>query len=323
VATEHERIAEIRARLARGVPASAGVELSIGDDAAILRASTQGSVLSVDAQVEGVHFRREWLSLRQLGARALASALSDLAAMGAAPRAALLSIICPRELTDPELYELIDGAADAQALYGCQVVGGNLARGAQLSITTTVIGAAPDQPMTRSGTQPGDGLYVTGMLGSAALGLELLKRNLAQRAPEHAERWRVPTARIAQGLRAAEHAHAAIDVSDGLLQDLRHVCAASSVGCVIDLVALPRPDDAALARELGLDLERLALRGGEDYELLIAAAHPPDAADFTRIGTFCEGAAIQLRDAAGALRTAEVVGFDHFGADAKASDLGV
>jgi len=323
VASEHERIAEIRARLARGVPESAGVELSIGDDAAILKAGSTGSVLSVDAQVEGVHFKREWLSLRQLGARALASALSDLAAMGSVPRAALLSIICPAELTDQELYELIDGAADAQALYGCAVVGGNLARGAQLSITTTVIGAAPNQPMTRSGTQPGDGLYVTGMLGSAAFGLELLKRGLAERAPSYAERWRVPTARIAEGLRAAEHAHAAIDVSDGLLQDLRHICAASSVGCEVDLAALPRPAEAALALELGLDLERLALSGGEDYELLIAAAHPPRGGDFTRIGTFCEASGIRLREAAGSLRTAEIAGFDHFGRDAKSSDLGV
>jgi thiamine-monophosphate kinase len=323
VASEHERIAEIRARLGRGAPASAGIELSIGDDAAILKASSAGSVLSVDAQVEGVHFRREWLTLRQLGARALASALSDLAAMGAAPRAALLSIICPSELADQELYEIIDGAADAQARYGCAVVGGNLARGTELSITTTVIGASPQQPLTRSGAQPGDGLYVTGTLGSAALGLELLKRGLSERAPGHAERWRVPIARIADGARAAEHAHAAIDVSDGLLQDLRHVCAASSIGCVVDVAALPRPAENALALELGLDLERLALSGGEDYELLVAAAQAPPGGDFTRIGTFCEGSDIRLRDAAGALHAAELGGFDHFGRHAKSKDLGV
>jgi len=323
MASEHERIAEIRARLSRGAPASAGIELSIGDDAAILKASSAGSVLSVDAQGEGVHFRRQWLSLRQLGARALASALSDLAAMGAIPRAALLSIICPGELTDQELYEIIDGAADAQARYGCSVVGGNLARGAELSITTTVIGASPQQPLARSGAQPGDGLYVTGLLGSAALGLELLRRGLSERAPGHVERWRVPTARIAEGTRAAEHAHAAIDVSDGLLQDLRHVCAASSIGCVVEVAALPRPSEVALALELGLDLERLALSGGEDYELLIAAAQPPPGADFTRIGTFCEGSDILLRDGAGALRAAQLAGFDHFGNQAKSSDLGV
>jgi thiamine-monophosphate kinase len=323
VASEHERIAEIRARLAPGTAARGDVQLSIGDDAAILKASAAGSVLSVDAQVEGVHFKRDWLSLRQLGARALASALSDLAAMGAAPRAALLSIICSDELTDQELYELIDGAAYAQARYGCAIVGGNLARGAQLSITTTVIGAAPDRPMTRSGARPGDGLYVSGTLGSAALGLELLKRGLAERAPGHAERWRVPAARIAEGLRAAQHAHAAIDVSDGLLQDLRHVCVASSVGCVVDVAALPQPAEAALALELGLNLERLALCGGEDYELLVAAAQPPLGGDFTRIGTFCEGSGIRLRDATGALHAAEIAGFDHFSRDAKSSDLGV
>lgn len=323
MASEHERIAEIRARLSRTALPAPGVALSIGDDAAILDSTAADSVLSVDAQVEGVHFRREWLTLRQLGARAMASALSDLAAMGATPRAALLSIICPSDLADHELYEIIDGAGDAQARYACPVVGGNLARGAQLSLTTTVIGSAPSQPMTRSGARPGDGLYVTGVLGSAALGLALLKRGITERAPGHAERWRVPTARIDEGRRVAEHAHAAIDVSDGLLQDLRHICAASSVGCVVDVAALPRPAEAALAHELGLELEQLALCGGEDYELLVAAALPALGADFTRIGTFCEGGGIRLRDAAGTLRAADITGFDHFSGHAKSSDLGV
>jgi thiamine-monophosphate kinase len=314
VASEHERIAELRARLERTAPPSrADIALSIGDDAAVLRTlGSSASVLSVDAQVEGVHFQRAWLSLRELGARAMASALSDLAAMGATPSAALLSIICPRELTDDELYAIVDGAGDAQARYACTIVGGNLARGDQLSITTTVVGAAPAQPMTRSGAQPGDGLYVTGTLGSAALGLELLKRGQSARGEQHVARWRIPTARIAEGASAASCAHAAIDISDGLLQDLEHVCRASSVGCIVDLTALPRPDDAALAQQLGLDLERLALRGGEDYELLIAASERPIEAGVTRIGTFCDPPGIRLRDADGALRDAAAEGFDHF-----------
>lgn len=312
MASEHERIAEIRARLARSAPAASGVALSIGDDAAVIEASALGSVLSVDAQIEGVHFDRGWLSLRELGARAIASALSDLAAMGADPRAALVSVICPAALGDGELYELMDGAGDAQARYACPIVGGNLARGAQLSITTTVVGAAPAKPLTRSGARAGDGVFVTGTLGSAALGLALLKRGTPARAPEHVARWRVPTARIAEGSLAAQRASAAIDISDGLLQDLHHICAASLVGCELDLGALPRPHEDALAAELGLDLERLALSGGEDYELLIAAAEPPAGAAFTRIGTFSEAAGIRLRDASGAVRAAEIAGFDHF-----------
>jgi thiamine-monophosphate kinase len=312
MASEHERIAEIRARLAKGAAAASGVALSIGDDAAILEASARGTVLSVDAQVEGVHFDRAWLSLRELGARAMASALSDLAAMGAEPRAALVSIICPAELSDNELYAIMDGAGEAQTRYGCPIVGGNLARGGQLSITTTVIGSAPPRPLTRSGARPGDGLYVTGVLGAAALGLALLKTGQVVRAPEHVARWRVPLARIAEGRRAAEQAHAAIDVSDGLLQDLRHICAASSVGCEVELSALPMPSERTLASELGVDLERLALSGGEDYELLVAAAQPIEGASFTRIGTFSEAGGIRLRDAAGAVRAAEIAGFDHF-----------
>jgi thiamine-monophosphate kinase len=175
-----------------------------------------------------------------------------------------------------------------------------------------VIGAAPARPLTRSGARPGEGLFVTGTLGSAALGLALLKRGQPTRAPEHVARWRVPTARIAEGRRAVEHASAGIDVSDGLLQDLRHLCTASSVGCEIDLVALPRPREDVLAAELGLDLEQLALAGGEDYELLIAASEPPAGAGFTRIGTFTSAAGVRLREATGAVRTAEIAGFDHF-----------
>ena len=315
MASEHERIAQIRARLERTAPPPrSDIALSIGDDAAILNAlTTAGSVLSVDAQVEDVHFRRAWLSLHELGARAMASALSDLAAMGATPRAALVSIICSGTLTDAELYEIIDGVGEAQARYACTVVGGNLARGAQLSITTTVIGTAPPKPMTRTGAQPNDGLYVTGMLGSAAFGLTLLAREQPNRALPHVERWRVPTARIVEGHEAANRAHAAIDVSDGLLQDLRHICEASSVGCVVDLASLPKPTEVELAHELGVDLEQLALRGGEDYELLIAASEPPIAANVTRIGTFCDAREILLRDASGTVREAHVEGFDHFG----------
>ena len=269
-------------------------------------------MLSVDAQIEGVHFQREWLSLRQLGARAMAAALSDLAAMGAQPRAALISIICPAALADDELYTIMDGVGDAQPLYACTVVGGNLARGEQLSITTTVIGTAPARPMTRSGARPGDGLYVTGTLGSAALGLELLQRGRPELAPAHVARWRVPTARITEGSIAAEQAHAAIDVSDGLLQDLRHVCEASRVGCTIELAALPVPDEAALAQDLGLDLTRLALRGGEDYELLIAAAEPPEGSNLTRIGTFSAERGLRVLGPSGAVSSADPVGFDHF-----------
>jgi thiamine-monophosphate kinase len=270
-------------------------------------------VLSVDAQVEGVHFDRGFLSLQQLGARAMASALSDLAAMGAEPRAALVSLICPPALNDDELYAIMDGVGQAQARYGCVVIGGNLARGVQLSITTTVIGAAIGRALTRSGAHAGDGLYVTGTLGSAALGLELLKRGQADRWQEHVERWRTPIARVEAGLLAARAGtHAAIDVSDGLLQDLQHVCEASSVGCVVDLPRLPRPRDAAIERELGVDLERLALSGGEDYELLVAAPEPPSG-DFTRIGTFSAEIGIRLRDGSGVPRPAEASGFDHFG----------
>jgi thiamine-monophosphate kinase len=270
MAGEFERIAEIRRRLAS---ASADIELGIGDDAALLRASPRAQALSVDTQVEGVHFSRAYSSLADIGYRALAAAVSDLGAMGARPRAALSAWIVPETCADAELYAIADGIAEAARDFGCPVAGGNLAAGRELSITTTVIGDAPERALTRAGARPGHTLFVTGALGASALGLAALQAGRADLAPDCVARYRRPRARVCEGLALVGIASAAIDVSDGLLQDLDHLATASGVGFEIELAQLPlHPELVAGCRALGCEAEALALTGGEDYELLFTAA---------------------------------------------------
>jgi thiamine-monophosphate kinase len=271
---EFDRIARLRARFNDG--AGPGVLLGIGDDAAVLAASGDNLVLSVDTSVQGVHFERAFAPLPVIAARAFSAALSDLAAMAALPRAALCSLIMPAQLTEAEFDAVIEGLADASARYACPIVGGNLSAGRELSITTSVVGLVEGCGLQRSGARLGDRVCVTGSLGGAALGLQLLQRSAAGRAPGWAERWQNPQARIAEAQALRGIATAAIDVSDGALQDLGHLCEASGLGAELFAEALPlEPGFRELARELGLDPLALALHGGEDYELLYTV--PRDA----------------------------------------------
>lgn len=313
MASEHERIRELTRIFADG---ARGVRIGIGDDAAVLEASSAASVLSVDAQVEDVHFRREWLAPEDIGHRALVSAVSDLAAMCARPRAALCSWILPPALTDRELYAIAAGTAEAARLYACPVIGGNLARGRELSLTTTVVGEAVGPTPTRGGAREGDELFVIGELGMSALGRHALEAGRPELAADSVARFRRPVARVREGLAVAGLARAAIDVSDGLLQDLAHVGAASAVGFELVVDALPTcAEHAAGAAALGLDALELVLAGGEDYALLFTVA--PDAprpSHGVRIGRVVAAPGIMLRDRTGArVEAPSKRGFDHFG----------
>jgi thiamine-monophosphate kinase len=327
---EFERIAGLRANFAppAGSAEQAGILLGIGDDAAVLTRPASNLVLSVDAAVDGVHFRPGFADWATLGARAFSAAMSDLAAMGAQPRAALSALIVPLEFGDAELAELGRGQAEAAARHHCPVVGGNLARGTELSITTTVIGEVRGVGLTRAGACAGDAIYVTGVLGAAALGLAWLEAPGEVHRPEDAEtfvaRWRYPNARVAEGLSLVAIASAAIDVSDGLLQDLGHLCSASGVGAALDANALPTlPGFRELARTLGHDPMRLALAGGEDYELVytLPASCSAERAETlaaarrigTRIGVITSAVGeIMLRDADGHTLALPGRGYRHF-----------
>jgi len=250
------------------------VELGIGDDAAVLKPNSR-FVWTVDTSVEHVHFERHWLSLRDIGWRSFHAAASDVCAMAGAPTAALSSVIFPRDFSARELNELARGQRDAARALGCSIIGGNLARGAELSVTTTVIGAAA-RPILRSGAKLGDELWLCGELGLAAAGLRLLQRGSTARtaaARRALAAFRRPRVELAAGLSLQRRAHALIDVSDGLCGDAAHLAQASGVRVVLStplVEAALSPALRALAPELGVPALELALYGGEDYALLAA-----------------------------------------------------
>ncbi len=275
----------------RAVPAGQGVLVGPGDDAAVLKRIGTPLLLTTDALVEGVHFRRGWLSARELGRRAFHVAASDVAAMGGRARAALLAVTAPSDLEVRELRAMVRGVRDAAADAGAALVGGNLASSSLISLTVSVLGDAPVRPVLRSGARPGDRLYVTGALGGAALGLRLLQGARSMPAGGSAMRcWRRPVARLQAGRALASGiATAMIDLSDGLLVDVARLCRASGCGAVLRADALPL---AAALRRLGARRARdLALGGGEDYELLVAVP-PARCARLARAALGCRLTAI-------------------------------
>ncbi len=251
-----------------------------GDDCAVL--PRQGaSCVTTDAIVEDVHFTRRAFSFADLGHKALAVNLSDLAAMGARPTWFTVALGLPKELSVRDLVQLGRGMSALARVHGAQLIGGNVTRSRQLSITITIAGALDGKPLLRSGAHPGDLLFVSGTLGDAAGGLRALQRQVKAPVLIRAQRWPAPHLWFAA--HARRYVHAAIDVSDGLAQDLAHVCHASGVGAALRSEAIPR--SAALLRFAPRDALDLALRGGEDYVLLVAA--PPRHRDaLTALGAF-------------------------------------
>ncbi len=305
------------------IPAGSTVRVGPGDDAAVLRPPGHDLVLTTDALVEGTHFRREWLSPYELGRKALIVNASDVAAMGARPLWCVVSVGVPATTAERDLTDLQRGLRDACVAYGADLVGGNLARSPQWFVSVTLAGrlsAAP--PLLRRGARVGDAVYVSGTLGDAALAVSLWQATPAQTPPAAVRRRFVaPTARVDLGcaLARAGLATAAIDVSDGLLQDLGHLCAASGVGAEVEVERLP------VSRALRRHPEafpKLALMGGEDYELLWTA---PAAAErrlaglaargnhpVRRIGRIVAGSGVGVLDGAGRPVYVAGGGHDHF-----------
>lgn len=249
----------IRALVAQWGPIASG----IGDDAAMLEVPRgEQLITSVDAFVEGIHFRAEWIDAREVGYRAATAALSDLAAMGAQPLGLLFAIILP-ERWRPSLEAIGAGVGAAAAAAFTVIIGGNISSGAELSITTTVLGHA-FAPLTRSGAKAGDRLYVTGALGGPGAAIAAWRSG---REPDahHRARFSHPIARIEVGRVLADRgAHACIDISDGLASDLDHLATASGVSFAVQIERLPLVAGVTW---------QTAIISGEEYELLIAA--PP------------------------------------------------
>jgi thiamine-monophosphate kinase len=276
-------------------------------------------VWTVDAQVEGTHFRRDWVSWEDVGWRSFMAAASDLAAMGATPLAALSSLVLADDVDDDALGALASGQAAAARALGTTVVGGNLARGGETSVTTTLLGAA-ERPLLRHGARAGDSLLLGGAVGLAAAGLALLRAGASHEVAAPAScvaAWRRPSARIDLGLALVRGglATAAIDISDGLLRDGGHVAEASGVALVLEEAALAQADGAAalaeVAKLLGKSPLDFALSGGEDYALLATSSAP--IAGFVRIGRVEAGPpALRIERPDGTIEAAPPRGFDHF-----------
>jgi thiamine-monophosphate kinase len=308
---ERGRIAMLARVLGVG---AAGVELGIGDDAAVLTPPAGARLVwTIDEQVEGVHFARGVLAWDDVGWRSFVAAASDVAAMGATPWCALAALVLPDDVDDAALEAIAAGQRDAAAIVGAPIVGGNLSRGPALSLATTVLGAS-ERAVARGGARPGDGVWMAGRVGLAAAGWLALQRGSGgdPAVREAVEAWRRPYPLVAQGRALGTVAHAAVDVSDGLARDAGHIAEASGVRLALDEAAL-LADDALLAaaRALGVPAIDLALHGGEDYALV--AASPEPIQGFRRIGSVREGAGVVLAAVAGE-REIEPRGFDHFDA---------
>jgi thiamine-monophosphate kinase len=338
---EHALLARLLARLPRP---TADVLLGPGDDAAIVaRVRNEQLVVTTDSLVEEVHFSRTTFSPTDIGHKAMAANLSDLAAMGATPRWALVSLVLPGSLPVADVEQIMDGAGALAAAHGVSVIGGNIARTAGPLVVDMTLGGDvhPRKVLMRSGAKAGDAIYVSGTIGGAAAGLEMLSGGSAEirreaepnsagrpttRAPGVCiARQRRPEPRVRLGIALARGraARAAMDLSDGLADAVRQVAAASGCGARLEAAALPiEPDAATWWTSRGVDPIRAAIAGGEEYELLFAVAprsegrlrsvrrHVSEPA-LTKIGVFTKDAGQLLVDRDGSEESLPQ-GFEHF-----------
>jgi thiamine-monophosphate kinase len=287
-----------------------------GDDAAVVVPGGAVSVTSVDAVVDGVHFSREDWPLSAVGHKAVAAALSDLAAMGAAPGELYVAAGIPKDLSEAEFDQLTEGFAAAAEQAGANVAGGDLVASGPLWLSVTVVGYAADAQsvVTRKGASPGDLLVVTGDFGGAARALALIADDVQAGDPALTRQF-APVPRLAAGQALAKHgASAMIDVSDGLAGDAAQLASASAVELTIEAERVPLAEGVVDYAE--------ALASGEEYELL--AAIPESAFEaaaeevlstgtrLTVIGRVGRGDRVRLVDADGVEIELELRGFDHF-----------
>jgi thiamine-monophosphate kinase len=343
---ERAVLARIQAKLSTAGRQRASLVIGIGDDAAVVAPTRNAqTVLTTDALVEHVHFDRRYSSPDDIGYRALAVNLSDLAAMGATPAWSLLSLVLPDDWLVTDVEALVGGVAALGRQFGCEVIGGNLTRSpGPLIVDVTAVGEVrPRRVLTRSGGQAGDGLWVSGFIGAAAAGLEMLRGGLnggrgvspADPADPEGLKSRPPAECIARYLRPeprvrvgyaiaqAKAARAAMDLSDGLADAACQIAGASGCGVEIDANALPiEPAARAWWEAAGKDAVLHAISGGDDYELLFAVprtwggrlrharsrvAEPV----LTRIGVLTKDPAVRVLLRNGT-RESLPAGFEHF-----------
>lgn len=309
-------------------------KLGIGDDAAILSPGRSTDwILTCDAFLEGVHFRRELHPADSVGYKSLARAASDIAAMGGAPRTFLLTLALPEALTGRWLERFLAGMKRASRTLGVRLIGGDTTKSPRVFISITVLGEAPrGRVLLRSGARPGDVIYVSGRLGRAQLGLELLRGGLAKAAMRDRalraalQQHLYPKIRreLAAWLANRKIASAMMDLSDGLSTDLPRLCRASGVGARIDAWKIPPariPDHVARKlKGIAANPLQLALDGGEDYELLFTVPRPnvaklrsaPGFSQLAAIGEITRERQILLLGSAGRSRPLQSGGWEPF-----------
>lgn len=322
---------ELIARVTRGLATSAQTVLGVGDDCAILRGSGGSDLLvTCDMLVEGVHFRQDTLSWAAVGAKALTCGLSDVAAMGGRPQWALISLGIPQGFPPEAADALYHGLADQARRHHVDVVGGDTVRVlGGVTVDVTVIGAVGvGLALRRSAARAGDAILVTGRLGSAAAGLDVLLHGDPTRAETlalvGAHQWPIPRCDVGAQLPLLGTVGACIDLSDGLAGDLRHVCVASGLGAIVFEEMLPATEALmAHAQARRRDPLEWILGGGEDYELLFTMPARAAAAflqqwdgigqvPITRIGEMRAGPPeVSLRRASGVTEPMPVGGWDH------------
>lgn len=305
-------------------PTGERVIVGPGDDAAVVRiGSGEHAVLSCDLSVEEVHFRRAWLTWEEIGWRATASALSDLAAMGARPVGALLAVALAPELDSAVAESLSSGAGECLRRFEAVLLGGDLSRSPGPAVVDVSVLGTTGKPLSRAGAQPGDDLWVTGRLGGAAIaGISWTAGREPDPRARNAFVRPVPRIEEIAWIGSGTEIHAAIDLSDGLVGDAAHIAAASDVRLVLEVEQIPlHPVLDELPDRL--EATRIAVSGGEDYELLFAVA--PDVLEarrhefesefdlpLTRVGRVEEGSGVVWVDSSGLSSLMPVGGFDHF-----------
>ena len=316
--TEDELLAAIRRVLSVSDPA---IVVAVGDDAAVVGSGAGDLVLTTDTVVDGVHVDRATATARDIGYKAVAVTVSDIAAMAASPRFALSSLTLSPDVDAAWTMELFGGMREACDEFAVALVGGNVSSAPVVSVAVMLTGeVAPGRAVARAGAEPGDVVTVTGSLGGAAAGLRLTSdathgRNVTDDVRDAIRRLQRPTPRVGEAQVIARHgATGMIDVSDGLAIDLTRLCEASGVGVRLDLARIPAHPAAAEGEALG---------GGEDYELI--ATMPSDAAasdaaaelrevfgvPLTAIGRIT-ASGLEAVDADGTSRPLERRGWDHF-----------
>ena len=299
--------------------------IGIGDDAAAWKSDAAIQLATVDSFIEGVHFPSGIASWQELGWKAMATNLSDIAAMGGVPRYALVTLAMPEDTEVDDVTAFYKGMLDLAGQYGVIIVGGDVSRAPVVAITITILGSTKDgdkNMLTRSTAKPGEQVAVTGYLGAAAAGLEMLQKKLKFDPPAAArfkQAFLYPYPRIAEGqLLLEQGVKTAIDISDGLISDLNHISKASKVSARVEVERVPIEP---MVKE-GFDEKRaleLALSGGEDYELLLTAGaevidrvKKTASCPITVIGEIAAGKGVTVVDRQGKPIDVGQAGWEHF-----------